>query len=389
MGSNQPKIWLSSPHMGGKEQFYINEAFRQNWIAPLGPNVNGFEEDIKKYLFRDNEGEVAALSSGTAALHLALVLSGVRAGDEVICQSLTFAASANPIVYQGATPVFVDSEEDTLNISPYYLEKAIKDRISKGKKPKAIIAVHLYGMPYKVKEVHEVAARYEIPVIEDSAEALGSTYQGQKCGTFGDIAILSFNGNKIITTSGGGALITRDPEVKKKAVFLATQARDQAPHYQHSEIGYNYRMSNICAGIGRGQMEVLDAHVGKRREMHDLYKEFFINSESVKVLSEPNGEIFSNHWLTVIRFSENSEYSAESLRTYLEKENIESRPLWKPMHMQPVFEDTPYYGEKVAEAAFAEGLCLPSGSNLSMEEKDRIFSALSEFFEQTKVGLQT
>lgn len=389
MGSNQPKIWLSSPHMGGKEQFYINEAFRQNWIAPLGPNVNGFEEDIKKYLFRDNEGEVAALSSGTAALHLALVLSGVRAGDEVICQSLTFAASANPIVYQGATPVFVDSEEDTLNISPYYLEKAIKDRISKGKKPKAIIAVHLYGMPYKVKEVHEVAARYEIPVIEDCAEALGSTYQGQKCGTFGDIAILSFNGNKIITTSGGGALITRDPEVKKKAVFLATQARDQAPHYQHSEIGYNYRMSNICAGIGRGQMEVLDAHVGKRREMHDLYKEFFINSESVKVLSEPNGEIFSNHWLTVIRFSENSEYSAESLRTYLEKENIESRPLWKPMHMQPVFEDTPYYGEKVAEAAFAEGLCLPSGSNLSMEEKDRIFSALSEFFEQTKVGLQT
>lgn len=389
MGSNQPKIWLSSPHMGGKEQFYINEAFRQNWIAPLGPNVNGFEEDIKKYLFRDNEGEVAALSSGTAALHLALVLSGVRAGDEVICQSLTFAASANPIVYQGATPVFVDSEEDTLNISPYYLEKAIKDRISKGKKPKAIIAVHLYGMPYKVKEVHEVAARYEIPVIEDSAEALGSTYQGQKCGTFGDIAILSFNGNKIITTSGGGALITRDPEVKKKAVFLATQARDQAPHYQHSEIGYNYRMSNICAGIGRGQMEVLDAHVGKRREMHDLYKEFFINSESVKVLSEPNGEIFSNHWLTVIRFSENSEYSAESLRTYLEKENIESRPLWKPMHMQPVFEDAPYYGEKVAEAAFAEGLCLPSGSNLSMEEKDRIFSALSEFFEQTKVGLQT
>lgn len=389
MGINQPKIWLSSPHMGGREQFYINEAFQQNWIAPLGPNVNGFEEDIKKYLFKENEGEVAALSSGTAALHLALILSGVEAGDEVICQSLTFAASANPIVYQGAIPVFVDSEEDTLNISPFYLEQAIKDRINKGKKPKAIIAVHLYGMPYKVKEVHEVAAKYEIPVIEDSAEALGSSYYGDKCGTFGDMAILSFNGNKIITTSGGGALITRDSGIKNKAVFLATQARDQAPHYQHSEIGYNYRMSNISAGIGRGQMEVLDAHVGKRRDMHELYKEFFINSENVKVLSEPHDEIFSNHWLTVIRFSENSEYSAESLRTHLEKENIESRPLWKPMHMQPVFEEAPYYGGHVAEEAFATGLCLPSGSNLNPEEKDRIFSALSEYFEQKKVGLQT
>lgn len=387
MGSNQPKIWLSSPHMGGKEQFYINEAFKQNWIAPLGPNVNGFEDDIKKYLFAEGEGEVAALSSGTAALHLALILSGVKAGDEVICQSLTFAASANPIVYQGATPIFVDSEEETLNISPYYLEQAIKDRISKGKKPKAIVAVHLYGMPYKVKEVHEIARKYDIPVIEDSAEALGSSYHGQKCGTFGDLSILSFNGNKIITTSGGGALITRDPEIKNKAVFLATQARDLAPHYQHSEIGYNYRLSNISAGIGRGQMEVLDDHVSKRRAMHELYSEFFLNSDEVTVLSELEERIFSNHWLTVVRFSENGNYSAESLRTYLEKENIESRPLWKPMHMQPVFEDAPYYGEDVASKAFESGLCLPSGSNLGEQEKDRIFSALKGYFEQKKVGL--
>ena len=386
---NQSKIWLSSPHMGGKEQFYIDEAFKQNWIAPLGPNVNGFEEDIKNYLFQDGKGEIAALSSGTAALHLALILLGVEEGDEVLCQSLTFAASANPIVYQGATPIFVDSEEDTLNISPFYLEEAIKDRLSKGKKPKAIIAVHLYGMPYKVKEIQEIATRYEIPVIEDSAEALGSSYEEQKCGTFGDIAILSFNGNKIITTSGGGALVSKDPEVKRKAIFLATQARDQAPHYQHSEVGYNYRMSNICAGIGRGQMEVLDDHVAKRRAMHDLYKEFFITSENVKVLSEPEEGIFSNHWLTVIRFSENNEFSAESLRVFLEKENIESRPLWKPMHMQPVFKDAPYYGGDVASRAFESGLCLPSGSNLTREEKDRIFKALNGYFEQKKVGLQT
>ncbi|MFD0975735.1 DegT/DnrJ/EryC1/StrS family aminotransferase [Salinimicrobium gaetbulicola] len=386
---NQPKIWLSSPHMGGKEQFYIDQAFKQNWIAPLGPNVNGFEEDIKNYLFQDGKGEIAALSSGTAALHLALILLGVEEGDEVLCQSLTFAASANPIVYQGATPIFVDSEEDTLNISPFYLEEAIKDRLSKGKKPKAIIAVHLYGMPYKVKEIQEIATRYEIPVIEDSAEALGSSYEERKCGTFGDIAILSFNGNKIITTSGGGALVSKDPEVKRKAIFLATQARDQAPHYQHSEVGYNYRMSNICAGIGRGQMEVLDDHVAKRRAMHDLYKEFFITSENVKVLSEPEEGIFSNHWLTVIRFSENNEFSAESLRVFLEKENIESRPLWKPMHMQPVFKEAPYYGGDVASRAFESGLCLPSGSNLTREEKDRIFKALNGYFEQKKVGLQT
>lgn len=389
MSMNQPKIWLSSPHMGGSEQKYINQAFEQNWIAPLGPNVNGFEEDLKKYLFSaGSENAVAALSSGTAALHLALILLGVERGDEVLCQSLTFAASANPIVYQGATPVFVDSEPETLNISPEYLEEAIKDRLAKGKKPKALIAVHLYGMPYKVREIHSIAEKYEIPVIEDSAEALGSTYHGQKCGTFGDLAILSFNGNKIITTSGGGALVTPNSKMKEKAVFLATQARDAAPHYQHSHIGYNYRMSNVCAGIGRGQMEVLDDHVAKRREMHRFYQEFFINSENVKVFSEPGEEIFSNHWLTVVELNGKKGVTSEALRQYLEKENIESRPLWKPMHLQPVFKDAPYYGSGVASEAFNNGLCLPSGSNLEEAEKNRITNALKGFFEEKKEKLE-
>lgn len=387
---NQPKIWLSSPHMGGSEQNYVNEAFAQNWIAPLGPNVNGFEEDLKNYLFNESgtkSGEVAALSSGTAALHLALVILGVERGDEVICQSLTFAASANPIVYQGATPVFVDSEPETLNISPNHLEEAIKDRINKGKKPKAIIAVHLYGMPYKIEEVHSIASKYEIPVIEDSAEALGSSYKGQKCGTFGELAILSFNGNKIITTSGGGALVARDSETKEKAVFLATQARDSAPHYQHSHIGYNYRMSNICAGIGRGQMEVLDDHVESRREMHQFYQDFFINSR-IKVYSEPDDSIFSNHWLTVINLKDEKNLTREDLRRFLEKENIESRPLWKPMHLQPVFKDAPYYGSGISSEAFDNGLCLPSGSNLGPNEKMRIQNALKGFFEHSKVKLE-
>lgn len=387
---NQPKIWLSSPHMGGSEQKYVNEAFAQNWIAPLGPNVNGFEEDLKTYLFsvsQDRSGEVAALSSGTAALHLALIILGVGRGDEVLCQSLTFAASANPIVYQGATPIFIDSEPETLNICPDHLEDAIQDRIEKGKKPKAIIAVHLYGMPYKVQEVHSIASKYSIPVIEDSAEALGSSYRGRKCGTFGDLSILSFNGNKIITTSGGGALVTKDLKTKEKAVFLATQARDSAPHYQHSQIGYNYRMSNVCAGIGRGQMEVLDNHVSKRREMHRFYQEFFINYD-VKVFSEVNDDIFSNHWLTVIEVNEQKQFSRESLRRYLEKENIESRPLWKPMHLQPVFKDAPYYGRGVASKAFDRGLCLPSGSNLGPKEKDRINKALAGFFKNQKTRLE-
>lgn len=384
---NKTKIWLSSPHMGGSEQQYIKTAFDENWIAPLGPNVVGFENDIQAYLSKSLQGEkveVAALSSGTAALHLALILLGVTREDEVICQSMTFAASANPISYLGATPVFVDSEEETLNISPESLEKAIKDRIEKGKKPKAIIAVHLYGMPYKVEEIHEIAKRYEIPVIEDSAESLGSTYKGKNCGTFGDLSILSFNGNKIITTSGGGALITTTHEMKEKAVFLATQARDEAPHYQHSHIGYNYRLSNISAGIGRGQMEILDQRVAQRRKMHEFYVNLFADNEGVSVQSEPDSRYFSNHWLTVIRVDEKKTngISRETLRLCLLEENIESRPLWKPMHMQPVFQGMPFYGNGVAEKAFEEGLCLPSGSNLADEDLKRIEVAIKACFKK-------
>ncbi|MFD2518555.1 DegT/DnrJ/EryC1/StrS family aminotransferase [Salinimicrobium flavum] len=380
---NNDKIWLSSPHMGGNERKFIDEAFNQNWIAPLGPNVNGFEEDLQKYLQEDVK--VATLSSGTAALHLGLILLGVERGDEVLCQSLTFAASANPIIYQGATPVFIDSEPETLNICPGALEEAIIDRMEQGKKPKAIIAVHLYGMPYKIEEVHAVAKKYDIPVIEDSAEALGSSYKEQKCGTFGDLAILSFNGNKIITTSGGGALVTKDQKQKEKAVFLATQARDNAPHYQHSEIGYNYRMSNICAGIGRGQMQVLDQHVEARREMHKFYQALFEEVKGVNIFSEPKNTYFCNHWLTVITIDkQESGFTSEELRLHLEKKNIESRPLWKPMHLQPVFKSAPFYGSSVAAEAFEKGLCLPSGSNLSQDDKTRIAEAITEFFTVSK-----
>ena len=373
------KIWLSSPHMGGTELKYIHEAFDSNWVAPLGPNVTGFEQDLENYI--GNNAFVGALSSGTAALHLGLILLGVKAGDEVICQSMTFSASANPIVYQGATPVFIDSESETWNMCPNALEEAIKDRISKGKKPKAIIAVHLYGMPFKVDEIRNIATKYEIPILEDSAEALGSTYKGQKCGTFGDISVLSFNGNKIITTSGGGAIVTKTIEQKNKAVFLATQARDNAPHYQHSEIGYNYRMSNICAGIGRGQMEILDKHVGLRRNMHDFYKESFQNKEGIKLFSEPNSDYFSNHWLSAITIdsAKCNGKTREDLRLLLESENIESRPLWKPMHLQPIFRESPYYGGNVSENLFENGLCLPSGSNLNETEKARIKIELNNF----------
>ena len=372
------KIWLSSPHMGGTEQDYVKEAFDTNWVAPLGPNVTGFEQDLEHYLGANVC--VAALSSGTAALHLGLILLDVKAGDEVICQSMTFSASANPIVYQGATPVFIDSELSTWNLCPDALEDAIKDRISKGKKPKAIIAVHLYGMPYRVDEVRAVANRYEIPILEDSAEALGSRYKGQMCGTFGDLSVLSFNGNKIITTSGGGALVAKTKVLKEKAVFLATQARDDAPHYQHSSIGYNYRMSNICAGIGRGQMEVLNDHVAKRRAVHDFYAALFLSDAAVSVFSEPTSDFFSNHWLSAITVaSSETGKSREALRLYLESKNIESRPLWKPMHLQPIFKDAPYYGGRCAETLFEVGLCLPSGSNLSALEKERIKNALNEF----------
>ena len=377
---NNSKIWLSSPHMGGSEQKYVNEAFETNWVAPLGPNVTGFEQDIEKYLKVDCH--VAALSSGTAAIHLGLVLLGVKSGDEVICQSFTFSASANPILYQGAIPVFIDSEPETWNMCPKVLEEAILDRISKGKKPKAIIAVHLYGMPFKVDEIRAVANKYEIPIIEDSAEALGSTYKGRKCGTFGDIGVLSFNGNKIITTSGGGALVASSKVLQEKAVFFATQSRDNALHYQHSEIGYNYRLSNICAGIGRGQMEVLDNHVALRRKMHDFYVNYFACNEGITVFKEPNSDYFSNHWLSAILVNpnKNNGKTREDLRQAFEKANIESRPLWKPMHLQPIFENYPYYGSKISEELFKNGLCLPSGSNLDKEDRDRILETLNFFF---------
>ena len=372
----QEKIWLSSPHMGGTEQKYVQEAFDTNWVAPLGPNVNNFEIDLENYL--NQNVFVGALSSGTAALHLGLILLEVKPGDEVICQSMTFSASANPIAYLGATPVFIDSEMETWNMCPIALEGAIKDRISKGKKPKAIIPVHLYGMPAKMDEIRAIANQYEIPILEDSAEALGSSYKNQKCGTFGDIAVLSFNGNKIITTSGGGAMVTPTKELKDKAVFLSTQARDNAPHYQHSEIGYNYRMSNICAGIGRGQMEVLDQHVNFRRANHQFYNALFSKIDEVEVLTEPNSDFYSNHWLSAILLA--SYEQREALRLAFEAENIETRPLWKPMHLQPVFQNAPYYGEKVSESLFERGLCLPSGSNLTESDRVRISNVIANFF---------
>ena len=377
---NNSKIWLSSPHMGGTEQDYIIEAFEANWVAPLGPNVNGLEQDLETYL--GHSASVGALSSGTAAIHLGLILLGVQAGDEVLCQSMTFSASSNPIVYQGATPVFIDSEEQTWNLCPVALEQAIQDRISKGKKPKAIIAVHLYGVPYQIEAVRAVADNYQIPILEDSAEALGSAYKGQKCGTFGDIGVLSFNGNKIITTSGGGAIVTKTAEQKEKAVFYATQARDAAPHYQHSEIGYNYRMSNICAGIGRGQMEVLDQHVALRRAMHDFYVNVFATIEGVDVFSTPNDNYYANYWLTaiIIDATKTNGITRETLRLAFEAANIESRPLWKPMHLQPIFSNYPYYGSNIAETLFDNGLCLPSGSNLTDTDRNRIAAVIREVF---------
>jgi dTDP-4-amino-4,6-dideoxygalactose transaminase len=371
------RIWLSSPHMGGTEQKYVNEAFDTNWVAPLGPNVDGFEQDLEHYLANEN-CFVGALSSGTAALHLGLILLGVQAADEVICQSMTFSASANPILYMGATPIFVDSESDTWNLCPIALKNAIEDRIQKGKKPKAIIAVHLYGMPFKVDEIRNIANQYGIPIIEDSAEALGSSYKAKKCGTFGDIGVLSFNGNKIITTSGGGAIVCNSFNQKQKALFYATQARDAAPHYQHSEVGYNYRMSNICAGIGRGQMEVLDSHVNLRRKINVFYQDFFDSISDVQLFKEPNADFYSNHWLSAIILK--SFDQREALRLAFEKENIETRPLWKPMHLQPIFESYPYYGNQVAEDLFNRGLCLPSGSNLLHSDLERIHQVLLSFF---------
>lgn len=370
--TTSPKIWLSSPHMGDREFEFVREAFHSNWIAPLGPNVDGFENDIAEYL--GEEVFAAALSSGTAAIHLALIILGVGKGDEVLCQSMTFSATANPIVYLGATPVFVDSEDETWNMSPEFLEEAIKDRIKKGKKPKAIIPVHLYGMPCKLNEILQIASAFEIPVIEDAAEALGSLYFGRKAGTFGDIACLSFNGNKIITTSGGGALVSDNKAYVEKAKFLSTQARDAAPHYQHSEIGYNYRMSNVCAGIGRGQMLVLQERINQRRTIFERYKEALKEIPGISFHGEPEG-FFSNRWLTAITIEEKEAgFSREDLRLSLDSDNIESRPLWKPMHLQPVFKNASFYGSEISSTLFECGLCLPSGSNLTEAEFHRIIS---------------
>ncbi|MDR1603125.1 MAG: aminotransferase class I/II-fold pyridoxal phosphate-dependent enzyme, partial [Tannerella sp.] len=336
------------------------------------PNVDGFEKDLEQYL--GNEVYVAALSAGTAALHLALILLGVKSGDEVLCQSLTFSASANPIVYQGATPIFVDSEKDTWNISPEILEEAIRDRLAKGKMPKAIIAVHLYGMPAKIDAIAAVAQKYDIPIIEDAAEALGSSYRGIRCGTWGDFSILSFNGNKIITTSGGGALVSKNETGIRKARFLATQARDNAPHYQHSHIGYNYRMSNVLAGIGRGQMLVLPERVAKRRSNHAYYRQHLSGIEGLDFQKEPSDDFYSNYWLTTVLVDESKTNGVthNDLRLALEKDSIEARPLWKPMHLQPVFASAPFYGDGTGENLFCKGLCLPSGSTLTDEDLNRI-----------------
>lgn len=427
MNTSESRIYLSPPHMSGDELNYINDAFDKNWIAPLGANVDGFEKDLQSVTGRDH---AAAVISGTAAIHLGLLLCGVEPGDEVICQSFTFAASANPIRYQGATPVFVDSEPETWNMDPELLEQAILDRMrggggdgssetsgivdakfakntdgrKSGKKPKAIILVHLYGMPAKVDRILEVAQKYDIPVIEDAAEALGSSVGNRKCGNFGTFSVLSFNGNKIITTSGGGALLSDDKELINKARFLATQARDEAPHYQHSEVGYNYRMSNIVAGIGRGQINVLSKRVAARRANHDYYfrelngswlntddhhttYNIDYNSESgIYFLPEPPDN-YSNRWLTTIFVNpkETGGITREDIRLALEEENIESRPLWKPMHLQPLYKDFPYYGNGVSDKLFKQGLCLPSGSDLSDKDRQRVVSVIKRLLKQQHI----
>lgn len=373
---NNKKIYLSLAHMSGNEQKYIQEAFDTNWVVPLGPNVDGFEKDLQQYL--DQERFVVALSAGTAALHLGLIQLGVKAGDEVICQSFTFSASANPILYQHATPVFVDSEPQTWNMDPDWTEEAIVDRFKKtGRYPKAIIPVHLYGMPANMERITAIANKYGIPVLEDAAEALGAEYKGQKCGTFGDFGVLSFNGNKMITTSGGGALVCRTAEQAAKTKFYATQARDQAPHYQHSQIGYNYRMSNICAGIGRGQMTVLQKHVERRRAIQKMYSRALTGYKGIQLLENPSPDYNSNHWLTCILVDPAlAGFSREDLRLKMEAENIETRPLWKPMHLQPVFAHAPFYGNGTSEKLFEQGLCLPSGSILSDEDIRRVIDVI-------------
>lgn len=370
--------------MGGTEQDYVNEAFRTNWVAPLGPNVNGFEADISKYIGSQNEFQAAALTSGTAALHLALRMLNVGEGDVVMVQSFTFCGTTNPVSYQGAELVFIDSELDTWNMCPQALKAALEHY--KNKKVKAILPVHLYGMPAKIDEIKQIADDYNVAVIEDAAEALGSKFKNHSCGTFGEMAALSFNGNKIITTSGGGALVSKHKHYIDQARFLATQARDEAPHYQHSQIGYNYRMSNILAGIGRGQMEVIDERVAQRRSNNQRYREYFNGVAGVTFQTEPSKDYFSNYWLTAILIDPDLTaggcINCKDVRLILDKENIESRPLWKPMHMQPVYEGAKFFGSGVCEKLFEQGLCLPSGSNLTEEQFERIFIVLDRIFKK-------
>jgi dTDP-4-amino-4,6-dideoxygalactose transaminase len=390
--SENKRLWLSSPHMGGNEQVYVNEAFAGNWIAPMGENINQFETEIEKFT---DCGHAAALSSGTAAIHLALILLGVKRGDYVICQSLTFCATANPIMYLGAIPIFVDSEPDTWNMCPLALEKAIEACLDgtvaenyptlipnhKSQKPKAIIPVHLYGMPAKIDEITAVALKYDIPIVEDAAEAIGSSLDNKACGTFGEFGVYSFNGNKIITTSGGGALVSKNKEFISRSKFLATQARDEAPHYQHSVIGYNYRLSNVSAGIGRGQMEILSERVKQRRANFNFYKRSLAHISGISFLMERE-KAFSNYWLTCVLIDPalTNGIDREKIRLYLERLNIESRPIWKPMHLQPVYESFPYFGEDVAEKIFEFGLCLPSGSNMTDLDRNRVSETILSLF---------
>lgn len=376
------KIWLSSPHMGDEELENVKDAFAENWVAPAGPAIHEFEAALTGYF---NVHAAAALSSGTAALHLALINLGVKRGDEVICQSMTFAASANPIAYVGAKPIFVDSERDTWNIDPLVVRSLVEQKIAKGKKPKAIIVVHLYGMPAKMSQLEEISTEFDIPIIEDAAEAAGSTYLGKKCGSFGRMGVMSFNGNKIITTSGGGALLSNDWHSVGQAKFLATQAKDNAAHYQHSQIGYNYRMSNICAAIGVGQMKVLPLRVEQRRANFDFYFKNLNSLPGVSFLKEPKGH-FSNRWLTTILVDPElaNGITRERIRLTLDAVNIESRPLWKPLHMQPVFRYAEYYGGNVSEDLFHHGLCLPSGSNLEVSDLQRVVAVIKDVFSDSK-----
>lgn len=368
-------IKLSLPHMGGKELYWVNQAFETNWVVPLGPNVDEFERLLGEYI--GAPGRVVALSAGTAALHLGLVMLGVKAGDEVMCQSFTFSASANPITYQGARPVFVGSEPDTWNMDPEALDRGIADRIKvTGRKPVAIIPVHLYGMPAKMDEILAVAAKWDIPVLEDAAEALGSEYKGRKCGTLGKYGALSFNGNKIITTSGGGALVCPDEESARRVKFYATQARENRPYYYHTVIGYNYRMSNVCAGIGVGQMDVLQEHVDRRRTIHDLYTWALDTMGGLSVQQNLSDSFHSNFWLSTLLIDPATGHTPDELRLALADRNIESRLLWRPMHMQPVFADAPYYGNNIEDELFGRGLCLPSGSVLSDADINRVTEAI-------------